>query len=103
MFNAEKEKNVKNFDDVSKEAKKLKDETVFYVKSNPNEAINEAKDKAREAGKDVYDFFKRNTAKLKDTSESAAHTIRVNPLTSAAAIFATGLIIGSALKGSRKS
>jgi len=102
MFTAEKDKNVKSFDDINKEAKKIKDETASYAKSNSNEAMNETKDVAREAGKNVYDFFNRNYKKLKGAEESASHTIKSNPLASAAAIFATGLVIGSALRRSRK-
>jgi ElaB/YqjD/DUF883 family membrane-anchored ribosome-binding protein len=103
MYIAEKDKGIKSFDDVSKEAAKLKDETVSYLKNKPEEALNEVKDKARDAGKNVYNFFKRNTEKLKDQSEVAAETIKTNPLTSAAAVFATGLVIGAILNRSRKA
>ena len=72
------------------------------MKNINDETVLEAKDKAREAGKNVYNFFKRNSAKIKDTSQNAANTIRSNPLKSAAAIFAAGLVIGSLLKKSRK-
>jgi ElaB/YqjD/DUF883 family membrane-anchored ribosome-binding protein len=103
MYNTEKDKSIKSFDEINKEASKLKDDSISYLKSKPADAVNEVKDKAKEAGKNVYDFFKRNTAKLKDSSKVAADTISVNPLTSAAAIFATGLIVGSIFNRSRKA
>jgi ElaB/YqjD/DUF883 family membrane-anchored ribosome-binding protein len=103
MFNNEKEKNIKSFNDAAKEAKKVKDETVSYVKENAEEALDQAKYTAREAGKNVYNFFKRNSTKLKDAEENAVSTIRTNPLASAAAIFATGLVVGAILKRSRKA
>jgi len=105
MFNPEK--NNKSFDDVNKDAKKLKDDTSSYVKSefaksDASDAVNQAKDKAREAGKNVYDFFKNNTGKLRQAEENASRTISSNPLISAAAIFATGWILGALLKRNRK-
>ncbi len=109
MFNPEKEKSIKNFDDVSKDAKrlkddsiKLKDEAVSYAKSNADEAIGDAKAKAREAGKNVYDFLNRNSKKLKDAEETTVRTIKDNPLVSAGTAFAAGLILGSIFKRSRK-
>jgi ElaB/YqjD/DUF883 family membrane-anchored ribosome-binding protein len=99
----EKDKNIKNFNEAGKEAIRLKDETVSYIKSNTEDAVNEVQDKARAAGQNVYDFFKRNGAKIKDSSETASSAIRHNPLASAGAIFATGLIIGAILKSGRKA
>ncbi len=101
MLNATPEK--KSFDDVNRDAKKLKDDTSSYLQSDPSDALDRAKGKAREAGKNVYDFFKSNSGKLKKAEESASRTISSNPLASAAAIFAAGLVLGSALKRSRKN
>ncbi len=103
MFNAEKEnKNVKSFDEISKEAKKVKDDSIAYIKSDSSDAIRSSKERAREAGRNISEFFRNNSKRLKTTEESAARTIRSNPIASAAAIFASGLVLGAALKRSKK-
>lgn len=95
------EKN-KDFNDISKDAKKVKndairvkDEAVSYAKENSDTVISEAKSKAREAGKNVYDFFKSNKQKLIDAEETASRKIKNNPLTSASVLLASGFILGS--------
>ncbi len=104
MYVSEKEaKNVKNLDDAARQAKKLKDETVDYVRSETKEAMTDAKARARDAGRDVAEFFKENGKKLRDVEEKASDKIRANPMASAAAIFASGLVVGALLKGSGRS
>lgn len=104
MYNAEKEKekNMKNFDDLSNQAKKTKDEAVSYIKSEAKDGIRTAKEKARDAGKNVSEFLKTNGQRLRDAEERAERTIRSNPVTSTAAAFAAGLVLGALVKGSRR-
>jgi ElaB/YqjD/DUF883 family membrane-anchored ribosome-binding protein len=102
MFNAEKNSKIKSFDEISRDAKKVKDDSIAYIKADSEESIHNAKDRAREAGKSISEFFRNNSKKLKGAEDSAARTIRSNPMASAAAIFATGLFLGSALKRSKK-
>ena len=103
MFNPEKDnKNIKTFDDVNKDAKKLKDDSILYIKSDSDDAIRSTKERAREAGKNVSEFFRNNSKKLKTAEESASRTIKSNPLASAAVVFATGIVVGSALRRTRR-
>jgi ElaB/YqjD/DUF883 family membrane-anchored ribosome-binding protein len=103
MFNPEKDnKNIKSFDEISKDAKKVKDDSVAYIKSDAEDTIKTSKERAREAGKSISEFFRNNSKKLKIAEESASRTIKSNPLASAAVVFATGLVVGSALRRTKR-
>ena len=109
MFTSEKATN-KNFNDINNDAKKVKndalrvkDEAIDYAKSNSDSVLSDVKGKAREAGKNVYDFFKTNRQKLINAEETAARRISDRPLTSGAALLAAGFILGNLFTRSKRA